>query len=160
MAPTRPSPNGGAVDIEVGAASLAEATAAVGELHPHRSPASAPVHHTGRLSMAWKESERRTWAQSGPNVRDWASQNARLIGGGYFIHARLRPRDRSPPIWGSRGREFKSRQPDKRSPLSQAHRPFRSRSISAAHSLLCVHCACNQVVQFRFMLDHRVPVAA
>ena len=112
VAPTRPSPNGGAVDIEVDGASLAEATAGVGELHPHRSPASAPVHHTSRLSMAWKESERRTWAQSGPNVRDWASQNARLIGGGYFIHARLRPRDRSPPIWGSRGREFKSRQPD------------------------------------------------
>jgi hypothetical protein len=77
-----------------------------------RSPASAPVHHTGRLSMAWKEPERRTWAQSGPNARDWASQNACLIGGGYFIHGRFRPIDTSPPIWGSRGREFKSRQPD------------------------------------------------
>jgi hypothetical protein len=74
--------------------------------------AAGPDHLTGRLSMAWKEPERRTWAQSGTNARDWASQNACLIGGGYFIRARFRPTYRSPPIWGSRGREFKSRQPD------------------------------------------------
>jgi hypothetical protein len=30
--------------------------------------------------MAWKESERRTWAQSGPNARGWASRNACLTG--------------------------------------------------------------------------------
>jgi hypothetical protein len=71
-----------------------------------QSPASGPVHHTGRPSIAWKEPERRTWAQSGPNASDGASQNACLIGGGYFIHARFRSTDRSPPIWGSRGREF------------------------------------------------------
>src|SRR5215207_6675064 len=65
-----------------------------------QSPASGLVHHTGRPSMAWKEPERRTWAQSGLNARDWASQNACLIGGGYFIHARFRPTYRSPPIWG------------------------------------------------------------
>src|SRR5215207_8276222 len=56
-----------------------------------QSPASGLVHHTGRPSMAWKEPERRTWAQSGPNARDWASQNACLIGGGYFIHGGFRP---------------------------------------------------------------------
>jgi hypothetical protein len=87
--------------------------AAYQPVRPTESMSAPP--RTGRapgFSMALKESERRTWAQSGLNARDWASQNACLIGGGYFIHARFRPTDRSPPIWGSRGRRFKSRQPD------------------------------------------------
>jgi hypothetical protein len=92
----------------------------------YQSPASGPDNLTGRLSMAWKEPECRTWAQSGPNARDGASQNACLIGGGYFIHARFRPTYGSPPIWGSRGREFKSRQPDRCLPLSEALCPLRS----------------------------------
>ena len=40
------------------------------------------------------------------------------------------------PIWGSRGREFKSRQPDKYSALSEAFWPLAASPISAAHSLL------------------------
>jgi hypothetical protein len=54
----------------------------------------------------------RTWAQSGPNARDWPSRNACLRSGRLLHHARWRRTNRSPPIWGSRGREFKSRQPD------------------------------------------------
>jgi hypothetical protein len=68
------------------------------------SPVSGPLHHTGRLSMAWKESER-------PNLGSiWAQRprlgiTERLLDrGGYFIHARLRPTDRSPPIWGQGSR--------------------------------------------------------
>ncbi len=44
--------------------------------------------------------ERRTWAQSGLNARDWASQNACLIDVGYFIHDRLRPHRQVPADLG------------------------------------------------------------
>jgi hypothetical protein len=106
-----------------------------------QSPASGPSHHAGQLSMAWKEPERRTWAQSGPNARDWASQNASLIGGGYFIYARFRPIDRSPPIWGSKSHEFKPRQPD-RAAAVHAGPGLTSREQRATHphdrdSLVC-----------------------
>jgi hypothetical protein len=46
------------------------------------------------------------------DARDGASRKCFLIVGGCFIHARLRRTDRSPPISGSRCREFKSCQPD------------------------------------------------
>jgi hypothetical protein len=48
-----------------------------------------------RSPWHWKESERRTWAQSGPNARDWPSRNACLRSGGCYIHARWRHTDRS-----------------------------------------------------------------
>jgi len=44
--------------------------------------------------------------------------------------------NRGGPIWGSRGREFKSRQPDKYSALSEAFWPLAASPISAAHSLV------------------------
>jgi len=64
-----------------------------------------------------------------------ASQNACLIGDGDSIHAHFRPTDRSPPIWGSRGRRFKSRQPDNTmanchagsDPRSSGHRAIRDK---------------------------------
>ena len=36
-----------------------------------QSPASVRVHHTGRLSIAWKESERPNLGPIGPNARAW-----------------------------------------------------------------------------------------
>jgi len=66
------------------------------------------LHHTGRLSMAWKGARAPNlgpiWAQS-PRL---GITDACLIGGGYFIHARFGPTERSPPIWGSKSHEFLS----------------------------------------------------
>ena len=56
--------------------------------------------------------------QSGPNARDWASQNACLIGVGYFIHARVRPADRYPPIWGSKCHDSSTLWPSRSAQLS------------------------------------------
>src|SRR5688572_1043692 len=36
-----------------------------------QSPASGPVHDTGRLSMAWKEPDAEPRPKSGPIARDW-----------------------------------------------------------------------------------------
>ena len=50
--------------------------------------------------------------------------------------------DNSPgPIWGSRGREFKSRQPDQYLALSRPISPLRSISISGVQTLMCGRCA-------------------
>ena len=78
------------------------------------------------------------------NARDLASQNACLIGGGYFIHARFRPTDRSPPIWGSRGRELNLDSPTKRSTPSDLVRSciqltFLPPSMTPACRLLGIH---------------------
>jgi hypothetical protein len=68
-----------------------------------RSPRSRPGIRRSGLSMAWKEPERQTWAQSGTNARDWASQNACLIGGGYFIHGSLQTHIQIPADLGVKG---------------------------------------------------------
>jgi hypothetical protein len=73
-----------------------------------RSPSPAfprPLWH-------WKESERRTWAQCGPNARDWPSRNACMRSGGCYIHARWRRTDRSRRSGGQGVASWKSRQPD------------------------------------------------
>jgi hypothetical protein len=47
------------------------------------------------------------------------------------------------PIWGSRGREFKSRQPDQHYPLSEgSSRPITTSPL-AVHTIMCEHCVSN-----------------
>jgi hypothetical protein len=54
----------------------------------------------------------RTWAQSGPNAGDYAHRE-RLLDRRRLLHPRsLETQRQIPPIWGSRGCEFKSLQPD------------------------------------------------
>jgi len=57
--------------------------------------ARSPSPAFPRPPWHWKESERRTWAQCGPNARDWPSRNACMRSGGCYIHARGRRTDRS-----------------------------------------------------------------
>jgi hypothetical protein len=57
--------------------------------------ARSPSPAFPRPPWHWKESERRTWAQCGPNARDWRSRNACMRSGGCYIHARRRRTDRS-----------------------------------------------------------------
>jgi hypothetical protein len=61
----------------------------------------------------WAGQHGPTWAQSGPNARDVASQDRLDEMGMGTESARLTRAYPTPPIWGSRGREFKSRQPDR-----------------------------------------------
>ena len=76
--------------------------------------------------------ERRTWAQSGLNARDWASQNACLIDVGYFIHDRLRPHRQVPADLG----------------------------VKESGLWRSVSCRLWRSVKFRYPLDELVPVPA
>jgi hypothetical protein len=92
-----------------------------------------------------KEPECRTWAQSGPNARDRASQNACLIGGGYFIHARFRPTYGS-PIWGSRVASSNLASPTDVCPCQRHSARLDQAHVSRSQPVVCalfVHCACN-----------------
>jgi hypothetical protein len=54
-----------------------------------------------------------SWAQLGPNVCSWPSRTASPESRRIAWHGEPENLEAVPPIWGSRGREFKSRQPDR-----------------------------------------------
>jgi hypothetical protein len=86
---------------------------------------------------------RATWAQIGPNDFSAQSHGARTPPPQSLI-ARPGVHDTTrPPIWGSRGREFKSRQPDQYLSLSDVtYRLWVVVHIGHQHRDVCVHTLC------------------